>query len=721
MTFPQTPNVAGVSRRRINLDHVVAIDTETHLFTTSVPNPKLVCAQFSSRRTLKCPRYARKIDFGNNELVIIAKPKEAKIILSDILKSGKPIVFHNSGFDFLVLVKAFPDLEKRLWLALLDGRIFDTQIIQQLNDIARGAPSIRRKSLNLLAEKYLGASIKQLKKGSSTLRLKYAELEDLPIRHWSTDAIYYAAMDAHLTLNVFVKISHLVASHDDAYAQTRTSIALRYCAINSPNIDEVAAKSFISIVSEQSKIHADFGRKQGFSDEVIKRNSAAISDAIISGYKDQNLEPPRTDGGDVSTAYNAIIGSNNAAINQWLQGAAISKGSIGEAKKRGLQLGFLISKTKENQKKLRDLVARSYHGNSAPKTDGGKTSISADALLGSFNQSLIRYGEGKRHSKMMSTYVPPIRKAIESGCNLISSRPNTLVATGRSSWSYFQNPPRKGGFRECFQAREGHVFGFCDWSTAELRSWSQICLWEFGYSKMANAFKKGIDPHTLLAASLRGCTYEEAIDFHKKGQLFERIIAKVANFGFLGGMGPRAFVEYALGYGLEIPEERAAKILKAFLKMWPEAVAYFKLAAKRSKSKIVTQYVSKRRRGHKVIFTSTCNTFFQGLTADYAKSALTFAWFESRFGRKWNSKETSPFKGVKVWLLLHDELCVEGPIETSHLWGDRLRDIMNEVASHYLPDIPQKSDIALSKIWTKSAGEVRCPNTGKLLIWSKTA
>jgi DNA polymerase I-like protein with 3'-5' exonuclease and polymerase domains len=260
----------------------------------------------------------------------------------------------------------------------------------------------------------------------------------------------------------------------------------------------------------------------------------------------------------------------------------------------------------------------------------------------------------------------------------------------------------------------------CDWSAAELRSWSQVCIWLFGFSKMAEAFKEGKDPHTMLAATLRRVSYEEALELKKAGDLPERKVAKAGNFGFLGGMGASTFVDYCIASGVSITLQEAQDIRSAFAATWPESERYFKWITNTvlaERNGIATQFVSQRQRGG-LGFCEACNTFFQGLTADYAKTALWAAWKESLLGVRWFNKDIkSPMKGVRIWLLLHDELIVEGPEDTSAEWGDRLRNLMVEVASMYTPDVPQIAEVALSRIWSKKAEEIR-DSKGNLLPWS---
>jgi hypothetical protein len=98
--------------------------------------------------------------------------------------------------------------------------------------------------------------------------------------------------------------------------------------------------------------------------------------------------------------------------------------------------------------------------------------------------------------KLLSTYIPILEGAAAG--RAVTSNPNVLVKSGRTSWSKpnFQNPPRKGSFRECFVARPGTVWSAVDLSTAELRALAQVNIAWFGWSKMADVLREshGFEP-----------------------------------------------------------------------------------------------------------------------------------------------------------------------------------------------------------------------------------
>lgn len=121
-------------------------------------------------------------------------------------------------------------------------------------------------------------------------------------------------------------------------------------------------------------------------------------------------------------------------------------------------------------------------------------------------QNLIQY---KKNQKNLSTYIAPMKGGINHAMN---SRPNVLVATGRTSWgasklelrnpwddtikptkikigTNLQNFPKLKGVRECIIPRAGYWFLSVDYGSLELRTLAQVCLWAIGRSTFANGYR----------------------------------------------------------------------------------------------------------------------------------------------------------------------------------------------------------------------------------------
>ena len=401
--------------------------------------------------------------------------------------------------------------------------------------------------------------------------------------------------------------------------------------------------------------------------------------------------------------------------------------AIGEIREQLVRSGILRTVGKSKPKltkdtaKIRGLVVAEL-GKDAPRTSkserhpNGQVKIDAKTLQKTKNADLHALVEFSENEKLLTTYVP----VLESGTqHAINARFNVLVETGRTSCSgpNLQNQPRKPGVRECFIPRPGFVFAACDYDAAELRALAQVTYSMFNESQMREAIIRGEDLHLALGATILGISYDEAAYKKKNGdkEVKEaRQFAKIANFGFPGGLGATAFVKYANGMGYNLTEYEAKKLRDAWFKQWPEMRPYFERAAAISDKygpKKVVQMGSGRIRGG-VSFTQAANSMFQGLVADGAKHALFNVVKES-----YTNLGTSLF-GCFPMCFVHDEIIVEVPEDRAADCAQRLSEVMNEGLQMWIPDVPITSEAHLMSRWQKDAEPQYGPD-GKLKVWSE--
>jgi len=287
-----------------------------------------------------------------------------------------------------------------------------------------------------------------------------------------------------------------------------------------------------------------------------------------------------------------------------------------------------------------------------------------------------------------------------------------------------QNPPRKGGVRECFVPREhAHadvarrwVFITCDYDTLEMRTLAQCLLDFFGRSAMAEALRAGRDLHLALGAELLGISYDEARTRYDAGDKIvdeARQFAKIANFGFPGGLAADTLRDYARkSYGKEISAELAIRLHQTFRTVNPEMVLYFALASKLAAGDVAPHIVFPRSglvRGM-VPYTAICNGWFQNLAAMGATDALYCVSKECYLGVVIGGKldgAPSPLAGCRPVIFLHDEILLEAPEERASVAADRLQEIMVARMTTWVPDIPIKASPSCFRRWYKGAKAVR--------------
>lgn len=267
--------------------------------------------------------------------------------------------------------------------------------------------------------------------------------------------------------------------------------------------------------------------------------------------------------------------------------------------------------------------------------------------------------------------------------------------------------------RECFVPRPGWIFAQADYEQLELHTLAELCIKLFGYSTLGDALNAGLDPHTELAAEIFNISPEEARRRRKDkaDKAFDdgRQAGKVGNFGLPGGLGVKRFVDFARsGYGVIIAPDAAKKIKAAWLRRWPEMVAYFDYIATKTNNPeglctLVDPFTGRVRGG--VGYTNGCNDGFQALGAAVAKEAT---WLVSRAcytgDVEGEARGASPIHGSRIVNMIHDELIVETPdTPAAHSVAKELERLMIKGADKYLPHVKAKAPGLLMRYWSKDA------------------
>ena len=615
----------------------VAIDTETWLIAPGRLAPRLVCLSAS---------------YGS-EPVLLGRD-EALSYAQRLLKAGPELVIvgHNISYDLAVLVQAGLDA-KLVWDAYDAGRIRDTMIHSRLIHIGQGTTKFDpdqgrppKHSLAALSEKFLGEKVEG-KNGDDVWRLRYRELEGVPISKYPIEAHRYAAEDARITWRV--------------WAAQRRYVEQRF--------------------------------HQGF-DEMpdLERQCAYAWPLHLLGAWGMRTDPE---------AVEALEQDLSLSVDE----------AMVILQRKGL---YRPNRTKD-MKEVRRLVEAAL-GDATPLTPKGSVSTSVETLEASGDEDLQLLASISNDQKLLSTYVPLLRKGTEKPLNPRYG----LVDSGRTSASKpnVQNQPRRGGARECFVPRPGKLFVCADYHVAELCGLAQVLLDLFGESEMATALQAGRELHLETAAGILGISYEDAVTRYEAGdkQLKEtRQLSKALNFGLPGGLGPDAFAAFAkAGYGLIVSVDEARALKADWISRYPEMTRYFKLIGEKSKlaggSFRIEQHRSGRLRGA-CTFTSGANTLFQGLVADGAKLAL---W---KVTRECYLPSDSPLYGSRPVAFVHDEVIIESSPKMAQSAAQRLSQVMVEGMASFIPDIPIKADAHLMARWYKDAEPI-FNDSGELIPWT---
>ncbi|MBK6920398.1 MAG: hypothetical protein IPH07_23560 [Deltaproteobacteria bacterium] len=154
---------------------MIGIDTETHLVSDEAPIPPIVCV------SLWTP------DPGG----LVIKPERE--LLKELFDSGEHFVGQFLPYEMAGFAEHF-DLMDEVLEAYEADRLHGVEVREKLLDIAHGQHFLlggyNLKDLVLRRLKV------DLDKSADTWRLRYAELEAVPLAEWPADAIEYAMLDA---------------------------------------------------------------------------------------------------------------------------------------------------------------------------------------------------------------------------------------------------------------------------------------------------------------------------------------------------------------------------------------------------------------------------------------------------------------------------------------------------------------------------------------------
>lgn len=632
----------------------IAFDTETfpivqHGKATRNSTPRFVCLTWYD---------------GDEAQITKDRDRALDLFTGWLEDQSTTIIAHNASYDVLVMLRLARELGVNLWPAVFDAygdqRIRDTRIREILKDLATTG-NRRGYDLARLEKKYLSRDRSDQKTGEDVWRLRYNELAPWPVDTWPEEAIDYALYDAIGAFDVF-----------------QAQCAQEYSCLDTPLVDGDR------IINEHLQTCADFS-------------------AAINGSWGMSVDLEKTE--EMIGHYEEI----RAGLEEELEAA-----------------GLLVDGTMKRAKKI-ELIKKGWkHVGEDPRlTDTGGISTDKKTreylrVQGYSDPIFKSWAEYDKAGKYLSTYLEPLHDAYPYA---VCPYFNVLVDTGRlsSSGPNAHNIPARGRgaeIRECFIPRPGNVLVQCDFSSYELRTLAQCCINLGIESRLAEAYQKGLDPHLIFACEMEGWDYDKiekiygnearSVSAQKDHPQYAQIkssrsLAKVANFGYPGGLGAKSFVDFALSWGIEISEQKARDLKEYWMQTWPEVkqyLAYINAQARFDGKVPLPQHAPNGAiNGWRIRlaprYTSACNSLFQGLASDGLKLAM---W---RAVREMHTDPKGALYGWKLFVNVHDELIIEGPEDRAEPAAKRLSEIMVGVGEIFTPDVPLEAEPEIMDRWRK--------------------
>lgn len=729
---------------------LVGIDTETHLFRRGYMTPRHVCTTLATGgnggrswlMAIMCdveeavgPGHIRRSSVstksGKFSPAGTDNPPDVDVhtYLLDraatfdawprLLDSGADMVFHNASFDLRVLTNEVPSTTRATLDAVDGGRVWDTAIREKLIAVATyqlkrrmnpftGKIDNARFNLAWLVMRYFRVDLRPEKTDPMAWRLRYADLERVPVDEWPDDAVEYAVMDALWPLFLLEQQDATcprdVHGHPTLYGPDDASFPEpdRRTSYPTPTL----GRNVQRLCSEVARVRAD-----------VSLGAMAAWGIRANRDKVAKLE--------VEWTRIAAAGKEIGLRGGFIRGPGTRPASkIGTRDLKALRAR--IGAAFGVPVKVDPEVAR---GNDL-YSEKGALRYGEDVLVSCPDPLLQEYATSLQATSWLSRYLPSMKLA----CDVPATYGvDSLKATGRVSIydPPFHQPPREGGYRECFEARDGTVFVLCDYAQAELRALAQIQHWWGLGDGLRRMFLDDADPLADMGAQLLNAEGVAAPDGGqwtygiimraiggewgpevRKTAKDARQLGKVAMYGLPGGLGPASLVRFAQSvYKVTIDLARA-EFIRDTWRARPEMGGYLAVIGSMAGDRdrfTIAQCVTARVRGG-CTYTSAANGFFQGLVAD---GFLDAAW--SAYRECIANHGTALF-GCRPVLPVHDELIIEAPEETAHEAALRLEKVMVAGLARHIPDVPIKAEAALCRFWTKSA-EPRTGADGRLQPW----
>ena len=255
-------------------------------------------------------------------------------------------------------------------------------------------------------------------------------------------------------------------------------------------------------------------------------------------------------------------------------------------------------------------------------------------------------------TKLKSTYADGLMKALCDDGRIRTTFQNLVTATGRlsSTEPNLQNIPVRtdlgAEIRKMFVPREGCVLVDADYSQIELRVLAHIA----GDTVMRNAFKEGLDIHTVTASQVFGVSGEQVTPLQRRH-------AKAVNFGIVYGIS-----EFSLAEDIGVSRYEAKDYIESYLANYQGVRDYMAQVVIDARERGFTQTLYGRKRYIPELRSSNfnirsgaeriaLNTPIQGTAADLIKLAMI----------RVDKALREHYPEAKLILQVHDELIVECP------------------------------------------------------------
>ncbi len=432
---------------------LIAIDYESYLISNEAVFPKPVCLSA----------------YDGSETFLFNRADTAEFLSKHLNK--QLIVAHNAVFECGVTINHFPDLTNMVFEALDSGLIYCTRINEALWNIQR-EKQLHKLTLADLVLHYFDKDISATK-GEDAWRLRYSELDGIPLSEWPKEAVDYAIDDSIWAYKIKQKQQDI-----DQRLALKSAVYLNLMGSQGIHIEQSRVLLLESEIWEYLTPRYDFLVKEGFCDYLAKQKQPRKQLKKLREYVlSLGVDLQYTKKGGVATSGEALAAYLTEKNDPVIQ-------AFSDLTKYEKILTSYINNLKNTTK-----VYSQY----STTKNTGRTSSSGSKLFSSLNiQQMPRAVEGVTYD-VRNCFIPrpgfKICSIDYSGLELCSAAHQLYKTIG---YSYMREALNEGS--------------------------------------------KPTDMHSKLAAKIKGISYDEFM-INKSEFKGDRQKAKPINLGFPGGIG----------------------------------------------------------------------------------------------------------------------------------------------------------------------------------------
>lgn len=262
--------------------NIISCDFESYLISDDNVFPKPVC-----------------LSAYNGVDTFLFNREDGKEYLKKHLNSSL-IIAHNAVFECGVIITHYPELAEQTFEALDNGLIYCTKINESLWNIQR-EKSIHGLTLAGLVQHYFATDI-SAGKGEDAWRMRYSELDGIPIKEWPKEAVEYAIDDSIWAYKIYNRQQPI---HQEL--ALKSAVYLNLMGAQGFNIDQDRVLLLEKEIWAYLTPRYDFLVAEGFCDYISKQKQPRKQVKKLKEYVESlNLDLMYTDKGGTATSGEAL-------------------------------------------------------------------------------------------------------------------------------------------------------------------------------------------------------------------------------------------------------------------------------------------------------------------------------------------------------------------------------------------------------------------------------